>query len=379
MVAQCRPLIAVLAEIPDFRKARGKRHSLRAVLALVCAAILCGVRSYGAVAQWARDYDRDLVMALGFTHPQPPCAATLHTILAHLNRTEVEAKLTAWAEGVLASRPATGAELEAVAIDGKALRGSQGQGAPDGHLLSALSQRLGVTLGQHAVADKTNEIPITPALLRDLLLTGRIFTMDALLTQRAIAQAIIDGGGDYVMVVKTNQPQLHADIDQVFALPPAEQEISGTARTLDKGHGRLEERRLTASTMLTGFSDWPGLAQVFQLERRVVDCRTGEITTETVYGASSLGPQRADAATLLGLVRGQWRIENQSHYVRDVTFGEDRSQVRVGSIPEVMAAFRNTAIGLLRLNGERNIAAATRRLAAQPRAALALIGITHDF
>jgi predicted transposase YbfD/YdcC len=379
MVAQCRPLIAVLAEIRDFRKARGKRHPLAAVLALVCAAILCGCRSYSAVAQWARDYDRELIAALGFTHRHPPCAATLHTILANLDRADVEAKLTAWAQGVLASRPAAADVPEAVAIDGKALRGSQRQGVPDGHLLSALSQRLGVTLGQYAVSDKTNEIPITPALLSGLLLTGRIFTMDALLTQRAIAQAIIDGGGDYVMVVKTNQPQLYADIDQVFAMPAAEQDITGTARTLDVGHGRIEERRLAASTALVGYSDWPGLVQVFRLERRVVDRQTGEITDETVYGASSLPPQRADAAALLGLVRGQWRIENQSHYVRDVTFGEDHSQVRVGSIPELMAAFRNTAIGLLRLSGERNIAAATRRLAAQPHAALALIGITHDF
>jgi predicted transposase YbfD/YdcC len=379
MVAQCRPLIAVLAEIPDFRKARGKRHPLTAVLALVCAALLCGVRSYSAVAQWARDYDRELVAALGFTHPHPPCAATLHTILAHLDRRVVEAKLTAWAESVLASRPTTGNEWEAIALDGKALRGSQGQGAVEGHLLSALSQRLGVTLSQHAVADKTNEIPITPQVLGDLLLTGRIFTMDALLTQRAIAHAIVDGGGDYVMVVKENQPRLHADIDQVFTMPEADQEICGIAHTREKGHGRLEERRLTASTALLGYSDWPGLAQIFRLERRVVTCRTGEVTTEAIYGATSLPPPRAPAAVLLELVRGHWRIENQSHYVRDVTFGEDHSQVRVGSIPHLMAAFRNTAIGLLRLSGERNIAAATRRLAAKPSLAIALIGITHDY
>jgi hypothetical protein len=167
-----------------------------------------------------------------------------------------------------------------------ALRGSQGQGAPDAHLLSAVSHRLGVTLAQRAVGDKTDEIPITPALLHDIILTGRVFTMDALLTQQAIAQAIIDGGGDHVMVVKENQPQLYADIDRLFAAPAAEQDTWGTARTVDKGHGRSEQRRLTASTALVGYSDWPGLAQVFELERRVIHTRTGEITTETVYGVS---------------------------------------------------------------------------------------------
>ena len=105
MVPQCRPLLAVLAEIPDARQARGKRHPLCAILALVCVAVLCGYRSYSAVAQWARIYPADLVRALGFTHPTPPCAATLCTVLRQLDRAEVEAKLTTWAEEVLASLP----------------------------------------------------------------------------------------------------------------------------------------------------------------------------------------------------------------------------------------------------------------------------------
>jgi hypothetical protein len=152
-------------------------------------------------------------------------------------------------------------------------------------------------------------------------------------------------------------------------------ETRTVAETVDSGHGRIEQRRLQTSDVLVGYSDWPGLAQVFHLERQVITKKTGEVRGEVIAGVTSLDPDRADAACLLGLVRGHWSIENQSHWVRDVTFDEDRSQVRCGNIPQVMATLRNTAIGLLRWAGYTNIAAACRRLAAQPGLALTLIGI----
>jgi predicted transposase YbfD/YdcC len=377
MVPQCRALIAVLAAIPDCRHARGKRHPLPALLALVCVAVLCGYRSYRAIAQWARIYPRDLVEALGFTHPIPPCPATLCTVLRQVDRAQVEAILGAWAESVLAAVPPESPDGEAIALDGKTVRGSQRQGAPLAHLLSALSHRLGLTVGQQAVGEKTNEISHVVPLLRGLVLDGRIFTMDALLTQRAVAHTIVAGGGDYVMLAKGNQPNLERDVALIFHDPP-EDDPQRVAATIDRGHGRIERRRLTVSAALTDYSTWPGLQQVFRLEHETVLRATGEIRTETVFGVTSLPPQRADPRRLLDLTRHHWRIENHSHWVRDVTFDEDRSQVRCGSTPEVMAAFRNTAIGLLRVSGETNIAAACRRLAACPRAALALIGISTD-
>lgn len=374
MVPQTRPLIEVLAEIPDFRSPHGKRHPLGAILALACSAMLCGYRSYTAIAEWGRHYGAHLVQALGFTH-RSPCAATLHTVLRRVDREAVEATLGAWAEGLLGEAPQPEGGEDALAIDGKTLRGSQKQGAPGVHLLSALAHRLGVTLAQQAVDDKTNEIPVALELLQHLVLEGRIVTMDALLTQRQIAQQIVGAGGDYVMVAKANQPQLLEDIATVFALAPTAGEQRTAAATLGLGHGRIEQRRLQTSNVLAGYSDWPGLAQVFQLERQVIIKKTGEVREEVVAGVTSLAPERADAARLLALVRGQWHMENQSHWVRDVTFDEDRSQVRCGNIPQVMAALRNTVIGLMRWAGYTNMAAACRRFAAQPREALHLIGI----
>jgi predicted transposase YbfD/YdcC len=374
MIAQCRPLIDVLAEVPDFRRSRGRRHALPAILALVCVAVLCGYRSYSAIAQWARVYPRELVVALGLTHSTPPCAATLFTILRQLDREQIESKLSCWAQSVLSAVPRSPTEDEAVALDGKTLRGSLHQRALNVHLLSALSHRLGLTLGQQAVEDKTNEISHALPLLQSLVLEGRIFTMDALLTQRPIAQAIVQGGADYVMLAKSNQPTLEADIALVFTEPP-EDDLQLHAQTIDRGHGRIERRQLTVSAALADYSDWPGLQQVFRIQRHTILRSTGEIRTETVYGLTSLEPTQADAHHLLRITRHHWRIENRSHWVRDVTFDEDRSQVRCGSTPEIMAAFRNTAIGLLRVAGDSNIAAACRRIAAQPRSALALIGL----
>lgn len=374
----CRPLIEVLAEVRDPREDRGKRHPLPAILAMACAAMLCGYRTYGAIAEWGRNYGQGLVAALGFTRDRTPCAGTLHAVLCRLDRRELEARLGEWAEGVMGSTPACcePAGREAIAIDGKALRGSRKQGAAEAHLLSALSHRLGLTLAQCGVDDKTNEIPAMAEILRGLVLEGRVITMDALHTQRETAKAILDGGGDYVMIVKGNQPQLLADIELVFQTGQIRgEERRAVAQTVDIGHGRIEHRCLSVSTELVGYSDWPGMAQLFRIERSAIIKKTGEVRGEVVYGVTSLPPEEADPHRLMGLVRCHWHIENRSHWVRDVTFDEDRSQVRCGSIPEVMAAMRNAAIGLMRWAGEDNIAAACRRFAAQPWSALALMGI----
>ncbi len=144
-------------------------------------------------------------------------------------------------------------------------------------------------------------------------------------------------------------------------------------------HGnRIEERHLWTSTALVGYADWPGLQQVLKLERTVTNKRTRQVRQEVAYAITSLAPARASAGQLLKLWREHWHIENKLHYVRDVTFDEDRSQVRTGWIPQVMAAFRNLTISILRLLGYTNIAAACRRLAARPTCALAALGLNVE-
>jgi hypothetical protein len=191
---ECRPLIEVLAEVPDFRQNQGKRHSLASILCLACAAILCGYRSYGAMAEWGQHYGTELALTLGFKDGKTPCVGTLHTIFRRLDKQAFDRQIGQWAECVL-KKSSTSGTLQGVAIDGKTLRGSKKQGAMDVHLLSAVSHGLGLTLGQQAVDDKTNEITAIQQLLHLLLLEGRVVTMDALLTQKEIATTILEKGG----------------------------------------------------------------------------------------------------------------------------------------------------------------------------------------
>ena len=367
-------LVDVLAQIPDPRQSSGKRYSLVAILSLAIAAMLCGYKSYSAIAQWGRIYGQQLTEALGFKAGKTPCAATFYNLFSRLDKHALEQKLGAWA-GALVKPSPSDQKPEAIAIDGKTLRGAKKHGAAAAHLLSALGHRLGLTLLQVAVSDKTNEITAVQELLQGLILKDKIITVDALLTQVEVAQTILTQGGDYVMVVKGNQPGLLAQVEGAIAgvdfytQPPQE------AQTLDCGHGRIEARKIITTSVLAECGVWPGLDQAFKIERRIVEQKSGKERSEAVYGITSLSRERAAAGVVLEINRGHWSIENQSHWVRDVTFDEDRSQVRKGSLPQVMAALRNTAIGVLRWSGESNIAAACRRLAAQPWAALALLGI----
>ena len=188
-----------------------------------------------------------------------------------------------------------------------------------------------------------------------------IVTTDALLTQRHFCKTVCALGADYVVPVGLNHRQLHQDIRCLFAPPtdrnPTQSTFNAlqqmhtelnqtldTHQTVDKSHGRIETRRLTASTALNDYVQWPGVEQVFEYSYERIELSTGQVKQKTQYGITSLSPTQASAKDLLALRRGHWTIENQSHWVRDVVLGEDASQVRSGVIPQVMSALRNTAL-----------------------------------
>lgn len=215
------------------------------------------------------------------------------------------------------------------------------------------------------------ELSVAPAVLAAVPLRDRLVTGDALYCRRELCQQICAAGGDYLVVVKANQPQLYADVKLLFDEPPPG-EVFATAVQHDRHGDRHEVRQLWASTALRGYIDWPGAQQVCKLERTTM--RRGKVTRQVRYLITSQNPS-VTAATLLRHVRGHWGIENRLHYVRDVTLGEDASQVRSGAAPQVLAALRNTILALLRQAGCTNIAAALRHLAWQPGAALLLLGL----
>jgi predicted transposase YbfD/YdcC len=370
----CRPLIEVLQEVPDFRKSRGKRYQLAAVLALACVATLCGYKSYGAIAEWGGHYGEKLVRKLGFDKGKTPSVGTLFTILSNLDWNALELKLAGWLQEIVALKAGT---TPCLSFDGKTLRGSRRQGAEEPHILSVFCHQLGLTLFQKGVDVKTNEIPVMLEVLELITIKGRFITVDALLTQRQIALKITAAGGYYAMIVKANQPQLLKDIQTYFERVDR-QSLEKAAETLDAGHGRIDERQLVCSDGLNEYLDWPGVQRVFELKRRSFDKKSAYQREETVYGIIGWQepPPRTDAAFLLECSRGHWGIENRSHYVRDVTFDEDHSQVRVGNTHKVMTSFRNLSIDLERLAGFSNIAKACRHLSAKPMDAMRLIGVT---
>ncbi len=225
-----------------------------------------------------------------------------------------------------------------------------------------------------------HEITGAPTLLRSVDLRGKVVVGDAMHTQRALSTQIGAAGGDYLWIVKDNQPTLRADIEAVFTsdhrtvlggqVAPAIQ----TARQVNKGHGRQESRVLKASDALNTYLDWPGVAQVFQLERQRLQTATGKKTREIVYGITSLSKAQAPPARLLALTRQYWGIENGLHYCRDVTFHEDRTRLTQGTAGRVMAGLNNLILGLLRRAGVTNIAAERRRCDAILTQELALQG-----
>ena len=369
-------LYAVLADIPDPRRAQGRRHPLGVMLSLACVALLSGRQTVLGIAEWAADYGESYLEWFQRGWRCPPSQATWYRVLRAVDWQELEARVHKWVQQVLGVLAEPGA-LRGMAIDGKTLRGSRKQGAANAHLLSAVGHQLGMTLIQVAVSDKTNEIGALEDLLRRLVIEGQVVTIGALLTQRHVAQAPVERKADYVFLVRDNQPSLCQDLQLLFTTPPprTRNDTWPEACSCDLAHGRIEVRQLQATTALNDYLDWPGVAQVFRLVRQRHLKRSGSVTVETTYGVTSLPPQRASAAQLLALTRLHWTIENRSHWARDVAFDEDRAQTRRGRLPHVMATLRNLTITLLRANGLQHIARARRRFAARPEEALHLLGL----
>lgn len=282
-----------------------------------------------------------------------------------LDAQEVENVLGTWVQATLQA-PAD----EPIALDGKTVRGAgtEEQSAP--HFLSFCTHHSQETLLQVRVSEKTNEIPVAQEMLAHLPVLHRVCTADALHTQTEFMRVIHELGAETVLTVKDNQPTLRADLLTYFADPHASVQ---TATTTDRHRGRTEVRTLRVSTEMNAYLAlrWPYVRQVAQLTRTIT--RKSTTTQEVVYLITSLTPQDADPLRLLTLIRGHWSIENRLHYVRDVSFHEDRSQIRTGNAPQLLATLRNLVITLIHRFGSCQIAATRRHFASCPQQALALL------
>lgn len=373
-------LYACLQTIPDHRHRRGIRYSLASLLMIAVLAKLAGQDSSRGMAHWAKLRTHELSQLFHLKRECMPHYSTWSRVLGQgVEPSEVEQIVGQFfAQASRAGEPKRGS-LQ-VAMDGKTLRGTIPLGKTEGvHLLAIYLPHQGVVLAQMNVEHKGKEITFARSLLKQLDLRGAVVSGDAMFDRRSLSATIVQAHGDYLWTVKENEKGFYQDIEVLFqphrkragtSAPPMDFRHSST---LEKGHGRLDKRSITVSSLLADYSDWPHLAQVFKLERQRTNA-LGITKTQIRYGVTSLPAHVADPSRLLELTRGHWGIENGLHWRRDVTFHEDHAQLRMGHAPEMLAVLNNIVIGLFAMQAETNMAHARRDFAYHLDKGLAHVG-----
>lgn len=372
-------LLTVLAAVADPRARRGVRHRCGVVLAIAVCAVLTGARSDVAIAEWTLDLTPQVRFRLGLGR-RVLSESTIRRVLQRIDAEALDTAVSAWLAArtllpllPLPPRNAGGKgppDRRVIAVDGKTAGGARLAGDRAVHLLSAFDTASGQVLGQQVVDGKTNEINVFAPLLDRIDIAGAIVTADALHTQRGHITYLQGRGAHYLLTVKGNQPTL---LRQLQALPW--EQVPVADHTSGKGHGRREERTLKVTAIKTGAAGiaFPSAALALQITRRRKPLTATKWQTETVHAITDLTLDQTDAQQLADAARGHWGIENRLHWVRDVTLDEDRSQIRTGHGPAVMATLRNLVISLHRAAGATNIAQACRTVSRHPNRVLPLL------
>jgi predicted transposase YbfD/YdcC len=359
-------LLEALSQVPDPRDPRGVRYAFVPVLAVAVCATLAGARSYAAISEWASDAPPELRALLGLPGPVPDLV-TIWRVLTAVDPAALDKAIGAWVTAQLTAGQSRQARA-VLAVDGKTVRGARSGEEPAPHLMACLDHASGVVRAQVAVDGKTSEIPMFATALDQIEdLANAVITADAMHAQRSHATYLHGRGAHYVLTIKGNQPGLR---DQLKALPW--KDIPAGHTQAGRVHGRAEKRTLKAVTVTAGLA-FPHAEQAIQIIRKTRRLAGGRWRTETAYAVTSLPARHAQPAQLADWIRGHQKIENQLHWVRDVTFGEDLSQARTGTGPHVMASLRNLAISILRLAGHTSIARALRHTARDPARAVHLV------
>jgi len=386
-------LVGRLSQVPDRRKRRGLRHSLLVVLALsACATLVVGGDSVAAIWQWAARASQEVLETIGARRDPwlglflVPSEHTFRRVLAGLDADALDLATCGYAMDVVrgaapvpviphtpgpmereerraaqraVDHPLPAGLLPAAAVDGKAARGARTATGPV-FLVGAIAHVSGVVLGQRQVPGKKGEGAQVGPLLAPLDAAGMVFTLDALHTTKRTARLITeDLHAHYLLILKGNQPLARAAAHALLSGTDAEFEETSSAWN-DQGHGRRERHTIRTAPADTRL--FPGAHQVFRLRRDVGEPNGPWTGKEIVLGITSLPPDLAGPEHLNCYQRHHWSVENRLHWVRDVTFHEDNSQVRIGTTPRALASFRNLAINTFRLAGRANIAHARRDL-----------------
>lgn len=347
--------------VEDPRIERSKEHLLIDILTIAILAVICGADGWVGIETYGKAKHKWLETFLALPNGIPS-HDTFARVFAQLEPEQLQACFLSWVRSVCRMT-----EGEVIAIDGKTVRRSYDAGKGKGaiHMVSAWASQNRLVLGQRKVDDKSNEITAIPELLKVLDLHGCIVTIDAMGTQKAIANQITAQGGDYVLALKGNQGNLFEDVQQIFEQAQAN-DFEGIEHdfyeTLDAGHGRIEKRRCWSLGQVEWLIDaekWTGFTSIAMVE--ALRQWEGETSREVRYYISSLAP---DAQCLAEAIRTHWSIENPLHWVLDVAFREDECRIRSGHAPENFALLRHLALSALNQEKTANVGVKNKRLRA---------------
>jgi len=353
-------LADVFVSIEDPRQSAKVKHDLVELLVVAVNAVLVGADTFVEIELWAEEKLEWLRGYLRLAHGIPS-HDTFGRIFGLIDPEQFESAFRRWVSSIL---PALGAEI--VAIDGKTSRRSGGVDATALHLVSAFAAGAGLVLGQRATSEKSNEITAIPELLSTLALSGCMVTIDAMGTQTAIAEAILERGADYLLAVKDNQPKLAESIQDFwksFCAHPAIYTPHTFTESVEKNHGRIEIRRCTVFDQLECLhkpQQWKGLRCFVVLESERI---TGNKTThEQRLYISSLAP---DSKRINQTIRSHWTVENRLHWVMDVSFNDDQMRARTKAAAHNLAVLKHITLNLIRIDPvKRKGSIKTRRIIA---------------
>ena len=401
-------LLDELRQVPDPRMRRGIRHQLPQILAIATLGTLRGATSLFAIGELAAELPQEALCRLGCRispatgQRVAPEESTIRRTLRAIDADSLDLVVNTWVASQVAAgrleakdaveidfsvmveedersdddteggRDATVTIRDALALDGKTLRGARLDDGQKVHLVSVLTHKERATVAQRNVHTKTNEITAFRPLLEPLELGDVVVTADAMHTQREHAVFLLGRSAHYVFGVKDNQPTLAKEAARLLATSPVVYETHGRA------HGRVEHRYYSVTSVpkqLAASLGFPSASQVVKVYRERCDLGDHLESEETSYYVTDLNADETSPEELAHHIRGHWLIENCSHYVRDRTFDEDRSQTRVGGTPQALATLRNLAISILRLVGFENIASGLRWMAFDYRRSFALLGL----
>jgi predicted transposase YbfD/YdcC len=342
------------AELEDPRSTVNRQHPLVSVIVIALMAVLAGASGPTAIARWAAIKEEFLLNTLDLPNGIPR-KDVFRRVLMAVRPDAFQACFVAWLTALRATAAtATGVDQPVLAVDGKTARRSHdrknGLGAL--HSVSVWASEFGLSLGQVACAEKSNEITAIPELLRLVDIKGAIITIDAMGTQKAIAAQIIEGGADYVLALKGNQETLHqAVIDYIDEQLEGDLANAREHVTTEKGHGRDQTRtylQLPAPKSLKGFTLWKGLMTIGVVTSLCL--RDRKETVEVRYYISSLA---MDVKRFARAVRGHWGIENTCHWILDMTYREDESRIREQTLRENFAWLSRFTLSLLKQHPDR--------------------------